>query len=248
MKRPTRDLWLLTAGCAGAGLVIGAACAAVGGTSLASFLAPLAIAPAFVPRLGRARPIVVGVAGALLFSLGVAITWGFIAPSADDSGWPATLRWLADAWSVLFGWSALLLAGGAAMRPGALAARRSTGTARTAIVTIAAWLWLGFPIWLGPTMGTRGWDAPTWLTAIHPLFAMNHAVIELGIWTQQPVAYQLTPFGQDVSYALPRSLWPFLVTHLLLAFATLAFASACRRLRAAPSRSESAEARPGRLV
>jgi len=186
--------------------------------------------------------------GILLFTLMIALAWCFIVPPADSERGGdqhiVSLRWLVEGWTVLFAWSMLLWAMGAATTP----RRRDGGTVRTAAVAVAAWLWLSFPIWLGPTMGARGWDAPVWVTTIHPLFAMNAAVIELGIWTQQPVAYQLTPFGQDVAYALPRSVWPFVATHLLIASGLLAFASARRRLRAAASRRGSAEARPGRLV
>jgi hypothetical protein len=210
---PTADRPRFLAGCAAAGLVIGGAAAWIGGTSLATFLAPLPMVAGVVPPLSASRRPLDGLAGAMLICLLVAAAWCFVLPPADSDR-PGqqhitSLRWLIQATAVLAGWVALLWALTSAMTP-----RRRLGSAlRVAAVTIAAWSWLSFPVWLGPAMGARGWDAAVWLTAVHPLFAMNTAVLELGIWTQQPIAYQLTPFGQDVAYALPATIWPFLFVH-----------------------------------
>ena len=48
---------------------------------------------------------------------------------------------------------------------------------------------------------------------------------DMGIWTEQPVAYRLIALGQDVSYTLPRSIWPSVSAHAALGFTTLAVAA-----------------------
>ena len=233
---PTADRFSFLAGCAAAGLAIGGASAWIGGTSLATFLAPLPVVAGIVPQISAGRRPPAGLAGAMLVCLLIAAAWCFVLPPADSdrSGQQhiTSLRWLVQATAVLAGWAALLWALTAALTP---RRRRLGGTLRSAAVTVAAWLWLSFPIWLGPAMGARGWDAPTWLTALHPLFAMNTAVLELGIWTQQPIAYQLTPFGQDVAYALPATIWPFLLFHAAAVglLALLRWFAGLRRRRAA---------------
>jgi hypothetical protein len=199
-------------------LAIGGGCAWLAGASLLTFLAPLALVPALIPQTTAPRRTLHGLAAMLIICLAIALAWCFILPSpdSDQSGQQhlTSLRWLVGAFAVLAAWAALLWAATAAIIP---RPARRRGVLRAAAVTIAAWLWLAFPIWLGPTMAERGWDVPTWLSAMHPLFAMNSAIVELGIWTQHPLAYKLTPFGQDVTYALPPSPWPFVLANLLAA-------------------------------
>jgi hypothetical protein len=81
-------------------------------------------------------------------------------------------------------------------------------TAASAIVTIASLAWLTWPIWFngsGPV-------------TIHPIFAMNSACREMGIWTEQNIAYHLTSLGQDIAYRLPSSVAPMVFTHCTIAF------------------------------
>jgi hypothetical protein len=66
-------------------------------------------------------------------------------------------------------------------------------------LTIAfALAWLSWPIWLSPHVSNVNW-----LVTLHPLLAINSLLQDLGIWSQQPLAYQLTALGQDVEYTLP---------------------------------------------
>jgi ABC-type polysaccharide/polyol phosphate export permease len=80
----------------------------------------------------------------------------------------------------------------------------------SAIVVVAALLWLTCPIWLPASTG-RSINP---LLSVHPLFALNGALKELGFWTQHPLAYRyLFTLGQDVPYTLPDSVWPSVLVH-----------------------------------
>jgi len=84
--------------------------------------------------------------------------------------------------------------------------------AASAIVLFVSLAWISWPIWLvgsGPI-------------AIHPVFAMNAACKDLGIWTEQRVAYRLISLGQDTAYRLPRSVLPAVLFHTSLAVLFLA--------------------------
>ena len=83
-----------------------------------------------------------------------------------------------------------------------------------AVVTVLSLAWLTWPIWACSAM--RG-QAIVWPVAIHPLFAINLACRDLGIWTEQRIAYRLTNMGQDVAYRLPASVLPCVVVHLMAA-------------------------------
>jgi len=90
-----------------------------------------------------------------------------------------------------------------------------------AIVVSLGLLWLTCPIWLPASTGTR----IDGLLAVHPLFAINGVLNDLGLWTQQPLAYRyLFTLGQDVPYTLPRSILPCAGVHLLLGLAALGLA------------------------
>ena len=54
------------------------------------------------------------------------------------------------------------------------------------------------------------------VVAIHPLFAINGVLVNLGAWSHLPIAYrELTTLGQDVPYTLPASVWPMVLVHAL---------------------------------
>jgi hypothetical protein len=109
--------------------------------------------------------------------------------------------------------------------------------ASSAIATIAMLAWLSFPIWMsGALPGTR----LHWSVLLHPLFAINGIVPQLGIWTEQQVAYGLTNVGQDAPYQLPTSAWPVIGFQSGLAMAMLLLQCV---LRARPSARESSQAR-----
>ena len=109
-----------------------------------------------------------------------------------------------------------------------------------AAVMLLAIAWLTWPVWLGPQLVAWGLGVPGWATAWHPLFAANAAVVDaLGVWTERPLAYALTPLGQDLAYAFPDSPWPAAVVHLAVGIAGVSL----RRI--APARPQPAAARAG---
>ena len=206
MRRRRRDTLILLVSSTVLGLAIGSLCAWAAGPTLGAFVAPLALLAPVIPQLaGRHRNLAAGAGATGILCLAIVAAWCTTGGVDAADLLRATL--------VLAGWTFLLWAVTAVLirRP-----RPRRGILRAAAVTIAAWLWLGFPIWLGPTLAEHGRDVPVWLSTVHPLLAMNTAVIDLGIWTQQPIVYQLTPLGQDVAYALPRTIWPFVLLHVLV--------------------------------
>ncbi len=80
----------------------------------------------------------------------------------------------------------------------------------SAAVTTGQCLWLTWPIWLS---GSIAGEKPNLSVALHPLFVVNGVLKDLGIWTEQPIAYNLTTLGQDVQYRLPASAWPAIGAH-----------------------------------
>jgi hypothetical protein len=82
------------------------------------------------------------------------------------------------------------------------------------IVVIVGIAWLTWPIWLSVSLPGR---QPDLSVLFHPLFATNHVLEHLGIWTEQQGAYGLTNLGQDVQYQMPASAWPAILFHLGIA-------------------------------
>jgi hypothetical protein len=80
----------------------------------------------------------------------------------------------------------------------------------SALVTILALAWLSWPVWASPWIAGR---AVIWPVALHPLFALNAACPNWGIWTEQRIAYGLTNLGQDARYQLPASILPCVAVH-----------------------------------
>ena len=78
----------------------------------------------------------------------------------------------------------------------------------TAIVVVTFLAWFTCPIW-EPSLLSGDWVA-----RCHPALALNGRLSSLEIWTEQPVAYQLTTLGQDVAYALPGSIRPAVFANL----------------------------------
>jgi hypothetical protein len=96
-----------------------------------------------------------------------------------------------------------------------------------AIVTVTTLAWLSFPIWLAvPLTGSQ----LNWSTRLHPLFAINHVLNSLGIWTEQQRAYSLTTFGQDVQYQMPRSIWPVVLFQCGITIGAWLICFACSRI------------------
>jgi hypothetical protein len=140
--------------------------------------------------------------------LPVAIAWLIpISGSLKLAEWAASVALLA-AWALgIAGLACLLQRAGL---PALFAA---------AAATLAALLWLSWPIWLAPWV----YDAhvAARLIAPHPLLALNGILRGWYAlpWAQHALAYPLTNLGDDVPYRLPTSIWPALLLHLPFALA-----------------------------
>jgi len=77
----------------------------------------------------------------------------------------------------------------------------------SAIITLLSLAWLTWPIWLSSTLAGAQLH---WSVIFQPILVINHIISNLGIWTEQQVAYGLTNLGQDVQYQLPSSAWPII--------------------------------------
>jgi hypothetical protein len=80
------------------------------------------------------------------------------------------------------------------------------------VAFVIATLWLTWPVWTSSfvTIGLANW-----LTPAHPLLAVNGVVRQFGVWLEQPLMYRYSALGQDVPYALPRTIWPCVMVHAL---------------------------------
>jgi hypothetical protein len=86
-----------------------------------------------------------------------------------------------------------------------------------AVVTVVALLWLSWPVWLAVALrGVRGEQVVQWLAPVHPLLALNALFVDQGAWLQSSVIYRHVTLGQDVAYALPGSVWPSVILHLVV--------------------------------
>lgn len=91
---------------------------------------------------------------------------------------------------------------------------RAPATLAAAVAVIAAVAWLTWPVWLSAALSD---SLVGMLTPCHPLFAINGVVQHLGLWTEQAgVVYHHTPLNQDFAYALPASIWPAVVLHVMV--------------------------------
>ena len=158
------------------------------GPSLGVFVWAFALAALLVPPAAAMRETLTdqaaavgGVAGVLLLLVLLAAT------SAGVSIWAATGVGLLLLTAALPLW-------GLAAALGRLGLDPLYAAAAAVLLGLA---WLTWPVWGSTLPGAGG------LAGYHPLFAANGLLTDLGIWTERPLAYRLTAFGQDVPYALP---------------------------------------------
>jgi hypothetical protein len=116
---------------------------------------------------------------------------------------------------------------------------RIAPTFASAIATILALAWLTWPVWLSPRLtGPSAATTVKYLTWMHPLFAVNGVLTNLGAWSHLPIAYRyLTTLGQDVPYALPTSIWPAALVHLVLGIAVAWVSNPCTKRRGSETRT-----------
>jgi hypothetical protein len=117
------------------------------------------------------------------------------------------LQWL-KCYAVLIGFGAFV--SGLAM---SLRRLRIAPLAASAITVVISLIWLTAPIWLTSNLSVTGVAR---FVEIHPVFAINGVLAQLGTWTHWPIAYRsLTTLGQDIPYTLPTSIWPCVLVHLI---------------------------------
>ena len=98
------------------------------------------------------------------------------------------------------------------------------GTLAAGLVTVVTMVWLAWPAWAS--------TAPASVVQVHPLLAINGIVAaDLGVWSEQPVLYRISVFGQDVPYTLPATPWACVAVHAVMAAGLL---GAGRLVRPAP--------------
>ena len=205
----------------GLGVVAAAWCglAAAGGVSLGFYFGPIALLSLIVPPLlAGERDRLAGLIVAAAATDGVGIVWLFAI-----AGRTTLPQWLA---------CYLVLAAYAWALCGLVRVVRAAP-----IVTVAALAWLSWPVWLSPHVSA---SAVAWLAPAHPLLAINHVLVDLGVWTQQRLMYAHTTLGQDVPYKLPGSIWPCVGVHALVGLTALLPARSRAASTAPPSTSATA--------
>jgi hypothetical protein len=80
------------------------------------------------------------------------------------------------------------------------------------LTMVVALAWLAWPVWASPWIGGHDRLVAA-LVAPHPMLAVNAVLQYLGLWNQQPLAYNLTVLNQDAYLPLPRSIWPAVLVH-----------------------------------
>jgi hypothetical protein len=202
-------------------LLAGAACFAAAGGTLGLFLgcallAVIVAAPLLAPARGWFDPLCI--AGGIVD--GIALIWLIAAIRSD-----ITFRQWLECYVLL---AAVVMALWGLI----MALRRLTRSvhAAGALALLLMLLWMTWPVWLSPWLAQspRADRAVALLAPAHPMLALNGLLIELGVWGEQRMAYQLTVLGQDVSYSLPGRLWPAVVLHLLIGGALLLLSSSRR--------------------
>ncbi|HWE03137.1 MAG TPA: hypothetical protein VG326_12075 [Tepidisphaeraceae bacterium] len=193
--------------------LVGWACYAVSGVSLGLFFGPILLVTFLVPSLALADedPIARLVAcGAV--TLGIAAVWLI---SANLSLFDL-LRCVG-----VFGAYVFALGGCAVL----LSRVKIGSTYAAAIVVVAGFAWLTWPVWLSPWLyGSHAETIVHWLSAAHPLMAINGVLFErFNFWDRYTLSYQqLTTLNQDVFYTLPKTVIWMILVHGAFAAAGLA--------------------------
>ncbi len=95
-------------------------------------------------------------------------------------------------------------------------------TVAAAVAVVTGTVWLTWPVWAAKAIeGERGQSVARALIAVSPTFAINHAVREMGIWSERPIAYRVMNLNQTVAYQLPTSVWPCVALHIAIGGALL---------------------------
>jgi hypothetical protein len=179
------------------------------GARLGLLFAPLLLATLFTPPLLLAGHSSWGILQWLAIVLAIAGVWLFTS-GLLVSEWAACTFVLAAYLSALAAVALLLVR---FIIPPILA------SASTVLLGLA---WLTWPVWLSRALTGRGGEKiVAWLTAAHPLLAINGVVQHrFDAWDRYRLAYQqLTTLNQDVFYHLPRSVIPAVLLHAAIGIA-----------------------------
>jgi hypothetical protein len=151
---------------------------------------------------GRALVAAASVAG------GVSLAWLAVTllPRPPEQPYPEPGDWAACTAAV--GAFAFALAGLALVLRGA----RVGPPVASFATTLLGLAWLTWPVWLSPWLAGRA-GLVGWLVPAHPLLAVNSVVRHLGIWDEQPLAYNLTTLNRDVPYPLPGGILRTVLVH-----------------------------------
>lgn len=94
---------------------------------------------------------------------------------------------------------------------------RFSAVAAAAMTTTLAVAWLAWPIWLAAALhGSAAQHFVNVAVPVHPLFAANAAVSNLGLWTEQSLIYRLSSMNQDVTVNLPEAIWGCVILHAVI--------------------------------
>ena len=83
------------------------------------------------------------------------------------------------------------------------------------LTMLVALAWLAWPVWASPWLGGHDRLVAN-LVAPHPMLAINSVLQHLGLWNQQPLAYNLTVLNQDAYLPLPQSILPAVGVHTVV--------------------------------
>lgn len=204
---PSAATWILMFAPGALALGVGILSYLAAGPTLGLFLGSMFLLTLLAPPLVLAQAGTIGeLVAACGMVAGISLVWA-VGASRDDISAFDYLRCVAVMGSYL-----------AALFGAVHVLRRNAGVILTpAIVTVIAFAWLAWPIWLSPWIGRLGGDrTAAFLTSAHALFALNSVVTQLGTWEHFPLMYhQLTNLNQDVPYRLPGSIVPAVALHAL---------------------------------
>ena len=199
-------------------LVIGLSCYSIAGKSLDLLLGCVLLATLITPSLSAFAGQSPGGLGVVLsITIVIAAVW-FILVKAEVI---SIQQWLMCG-VVLLSWLLVL-----ACVTEALTSIGINSVIAPALVLLLSLGWLTWPVWLSPSLAG---NQLRWSILFQPLFAINHIVDNLGIWTEQQEAYKLTTLGQDVQYQMPSSAFPVIVLQFGIAGTAGATSFVCSRM------------------
>jgi hypothetical protein len=183
-------------------------CFATCGASLALFLAGFFILTPLLPPVVLTQQTLKSrllMAGCVVDGIGVVWLFAITSPQISFVQWLLCYLALIAYATLLSGMTLALLK----LRLAPLAASATT--------VVCSLIWLTWPVWISPYLqGTRSNPIVDRIISIHPLFAVNGVLANLGEWSHWPIAYtQLTRLGQDISYTFPATVWPAALVHLI---------------------------------